>query len=134
MEYAEGSIGRVFALRLRARADPRRHGETEAPKTRGSSAARVLRLGQEWQRQLDAGEVESRAAIARREGLTRARVSQMMPVPRLAPELQRRVVSPNQWECKMPERALRPIAYITIMREQAAAFQEMLVEDSHGSH
>jgi biotin operon repressor len=32
----------------------------------------------EWQRQLEAGEAESQAAIARREGLTRARVTQIM--------------------------------------------------------
>jgi hypothetical protein len=32
----------------------------------------------EWQRQLDAGEVASRAEIARREGISRARVTQIM--------------------------------------------------------
>ena len=32
----------------------------------------------EWQRQLDTGQVRSRADIARREGLTRARVTQIM--------------------------------------------------------
>jgi hypothetical protein len=32
----------------------------------------------EWLRQLRAGEVASRAAIARREGLSRARVSQVL--------------------------------------------------------
>jgi hypothetical protein len=32
----------------------------------------------EWQRQLESGQVRSRADIARREGLTRARVTQIM--------------------------------------------------------
>jgi uncharacterized protein involved in propanediol utilization len=32
----------------------------------------------EWQRQLDAGEIATRAAIARREGLSRARVTRIM--------------------------------------------------------
>lgn len=32
----------------------------------------------EWLRQLEAGEVASRAALARREGLSRARVSQVL--------------------------------------------------------
>ena len=43
---------------------------------------RELRLQQarEWQRQIDAGEISSRAAIARREGLSRARVTQLMNV------------------------------------------------------
>jgi hypothetical protein len=41
---------------------------------------RALRLerAREWKRQLDAGEISSRAAIARREGLSRARVTQLM--------------------------------------------------------
>src|SRR6266550_4727902 len=38
----------------------------------------ALKRAVEWQRQLDAGLVRSRAAIARREGLTRARVTQIM--------------------------------------------------------
>ena len=40
--------------------------------------ASVIEQAIEWQRQLDAGEVETRAAIARREGLNRARVTQVM--------------------------------------------------------
>ena len=41
-------------------------------------APTALKRAVEWQRQLDSGEVRSRAAIARREGLTRARVTQIM--------------------------------------------------------
>jgi hypothetical protein len=39
-----------------------------------SASARAL----EWLRQLGTGEIESQAAIARREGLSRARVSQLI--------------------------------------------------------
>ncbi|HMI89234.1 MAG TPA: hypothetical protein VK550_34380 [Polyangiaceae bacterium] len=38
----------------------------------------LLERAIEWQRQLDAGEIETQAALARREGLTRARVTQVM--------------------------------------------------------
>ncbi len=41
-------------------------------------APTALKRAIEWQRQLAAGQVRSRAAIARREGLTRARVTQIM--------------------------------------------------------
>jgi hypothetical protein len=41
-------------------------------------APTALKRAVEWQRQLDAGQIRSRAAIARREGLTRARVTQIM--------------------------------------------------------
>jgi hypothetical protein len=52
-------------------------GPTLLPRgVRGAPTA--LKRAVEWQRQLDAGQVRSRAAIARREGLTRARVTQIM--------------------------------------------------------
>jgi len=52
-------------------------GPTPLPRgVRGAPTA--LKRAVEWQRQLDTGQVRSRAAIARREGLTRARVTQIM--------------------------------------------------------
>jgi hypothetical protein len=52
-------------------------GRTAFPRgVRGAPTA--LKRAVEWQRQLDSGQVRSRAAIARREGLTRARVTQIM--------------------------------------------------------
>jgi hypothetical protein len=58
-----------------ARARKRVRAATVAREPRGP-AARLARAV-EWQRQLDAGEVASRAQIARREGLSRARVTQI---------------------------------------------------------
>jgi len=49
------------------------------PMPRGvRGAPTALKRAVEWQRQLTLGLVRSRAAIARREGLTRARVTQIM--------------------------------------------------------
>jgi len=46
----------------------------------------------EWRRQLDTGEVRNQADIARREGVTRARVTQVPGLLRLAPEIQDQLV------------------------------------------
>lgn len=52
-------------------------GPLDIPRgVRGAPTAQLRAL--EWQRQLDSGEVRSKADIARREGLTRARVTQIM--------------------------------------------------------
>jgi hypothetical protein len=59
----------------RARRERKRRKSHHKPRT---ARANSPELAIEWQRQLDAGEVETRAAIARREGLTRARVTQVM--------------------------------------------------------
>jgi DNA-directed RNA polymerase sigma subunit (sigma70/sigma32) len=51
----------------------------------------TLRKAIEWRRQLDAGEVPNQAAIARREGITRARVTQVLALLRLPPEILTRI-------------------------------------------
>jgi hypothetical protein len=46
----------------------------------------------EWRRQLDTGEVRNQDDIARREVVTRARVTQVPGLLRLAPEIQNQLV------------------------------------------
>jgi len=107
---------------------PRRHpakGPKPPKKTGPSSAARFLRLAQKWQRQLDAGEIESQAAIARREGLTRARVTQIMSLLRLAHEVQKKILEKQKTKAAAPlsERALRSLAAAQNATEQMDAFR-----------
>jgi len=52
----------------------------------------LLHKAIEWRRQLDTGEVRNQADIARREGVTRARVTQVLGLLRLAPEIQDQLV------------------------------------------
>jgi hypothetical protein len=61
--------------RARRRRSPKRAGPPRIVET--------LRKAIEWRRQLDAGEVPNQAAIARREGITRARVTQILSLLRL---------------------------------------------------
>ena len=65
----------------------------------------------EWQALLESGEASSQAAIARREGISRARVTQVMGLLRLAPEIQERVLSLPDLVRRpaITERALRPM-------------------------
>ena len=74
----------------------------------------------EWQRQLDAGEVDTRAEIARREGITRARVTQVMAMLQLAPEVQRHILAMPESVGRpaISERALRPITQIQDHEQQ----------------
>jgi hypothetical protein len=59
-----------------ARARKRMRSAARPREPRGPAARLARAL--EWQRQLDVGEVASRAEIARREGVSRARVTQIM--------------------------------------------------------
>ncbi len=53
----------------------------------------LLRKAIEWRRQLDTGEVHNQADIARREGITRARVTQVMGMLRLPPEIREHILA-----------------------------------------
>ena len=82
----------------------------------------------EWRRQLDGGEVESQAAIAGREGITRARVCQVMSLLRLAPTLQRRILAPSTDSREnAAEHTVRHIARIGDRARQLKAFHQVRV-------
>ena len=63
--------------------------------------------------QLDTGEVRNQADIARREGVTRARVTQVLGLLRLAPEIQETILAMPKVSCRpaITERALRSIVH-----------------------
>ena len=68
-------------------------------------------MAMEWRRQVDAGEVQNKAEIARREGTTRARVTQVMSLLRLAPEFRKQILTMSDIirTSAVTERRLRPI-------------------------
>lgn len=102
----------------------------KAPKT--PRVVELLRKAIEWQALLESGEASNQAAIARREGITRARVTQVMGLLRLAPEIQQHVLSLPDMVRRpaITERALRPIAQIDSPKEQLQAFQALAVTSS----
>ena len=98
----------------------------KAPQT--PKVVEILRTAQEWRRQLDAVDVANQAEIARREGITRARVTQILGLLRLAPEIQEHVLSlPDMVRrSAITERALRPIAQMENTRDQTDQFQKLV--------
>ncbi|MBI2192000.1 MAG: hypothetical protein HYU36_08455 [Planctomycetes bacterium] len=88
----------------------------------------LLRKALEWQALLASGAAASQAAIAEREGITRARVTQVMGMFRLAPEIQQHILSLPDAVRRPPitERALRPIAQLDSNADQKARFQELV--------
>jgi hypothetical protein len=109
---------------LPPRGKPKPPKEPKTPRV-----AELLRKAIEWRRQLDAGEVRNQAAIARREGITRARVTQIMGMLRLAPEIQSKILSMPGGVRRSPisERMLRPIGTLTDHRDQVQEFENPLV-------
>ena len=100
----------------------------KAPQT--PKVVELLRTAQEWRRQIDTGDVTNQAEIARREGLTRARVTQIMALTRLAPEIQDHVLSLPAMARRsvVTEKALRPIALLENRGVQNDRFRELVQE------
>jgi hypothetical protein len=88
----------------------------------------LLRKAIEWQALLASGEAPNQAAIARREGITRARVTQVMGLLRLAPDIQQQILSLPDMVRRpvITERALRPIASLANQSDQRHHFQKLL--------
>jgi hypothetical protein len=120
---------------------PLRRGKPKPPKEpKTPRVVELLRKAIEWQALLASGEAPNQAAIARREGITRARVTQVMDMLRLAPEIQEHVLSLPDLPAAtgaaqagmvrrpvITERALRPIAQIDGPKEHIRAFQALVI-------
>ncbi|KRT73341.1 MAG: hypothetical protein XU12_C0010G0079 [Deltaproteobacteria bacterium CSP1-8] len=89
----------------------------------------LLRKAIEWQTLLESGKIANQADIARREGISRARVTQVMGMLRLAPAIQEQILfmPAVARHPSVSERMLRSINTITDHRVQLLEFQKVLV-------
>ena len=108
----------IGALTRRVSADwvvdalPPLQGNLKPPKVpRTPRVVELLRKAIEWQILLESGEIVNKADIAQQEGITRARVPQVMGVLRLAPENQERILSMPDGDGRpsLTERMLHPM-------------------------
>lgn len=83
-----------------------------APVRQPARVAVMLALAHQIQRAIDRGELADQAAAARRLGLTRARLTQLLDLTLLAPDVQEKILSMESIEGSEPlaERAFRPLA------------------------
>lgn len=71
----------------------------------------LLAEAEEFQRRLDSGQATSRAELARRHGLTRAQVTQIMNLLKLCPEIRDHIASlgPETPERQVTEAGMRVV-------------------------
>jgi len=88
----------------------------------------LLLQAREWQRLLNSGEVRNQAEIAQREGITRARVTQIMSLLNLAPDIQEHILTMPKTSCRpaISEHSLRPIVRAENPQEQLTTFQQLI--------
>lgn len=93
---------------------------TTAPRVPAVARTLALALAHKMQAMIDVGEVADQAELARVFGFTRARVSQIMDLTLLAPDVQERVLFGEETGCRdvTTERKLRHAVRTTSWADQ----------------
>ncbi len=120
---ARSGADRVVSAVPPPRGTPKLPREPKTPRV-----AQLLRQAIEWRALLESGKASNQAAIARREGITRARVTQVLGMLRLAPEIQQHILSMPKTVGRptISERALRSITLLDDEHQQLQAFADIL--------
>ena len=118
-----GPTDRVVTALPPPRGNPKPPREHKTPRV-----VELLRKAIEWQSLMESGQIANQAGIAHREGLTRARVSQVMGMLRLAPEIHQSILAipATVRRQNITERALRPITQIEDRGQQAELFDALM--------
>jgi hypothetical protein len=105
------------------------------PVRRPAHVARMLALAHHIKAAIDRGAIADRAAVARKLGLTRARITQLLDLTLLAPDLQVRVLELEAVDGREPvsERDLRGIAHAGSWSQQRAAWTSLTASMSIAS-
>lgn len=120
----KGTLFRRQGRRVELTATPPTLPDPRVPVRSPAKVARMLALAHHLQRLIDEGLVPDRAALARKLGLTRARVTQLLDLLLLAPDLQVAVLDLEAVDGIEPmvERALRTVAHAGSWAEQCEAW------------
>ena len=105
------------------------------PVRRPAKVAQQLALAHHLQAAIERGLVADQAALARKLGLTRARVTQLFDLLMLAADLQEQVLALEAVDGAEPmaERTLRAVAHAGTWAEQRAAWRELVTSETRPS-
>lgn len=119
----KGTLFRRHGSRIELSDTPPAKSPPTTPVRRPAKVARMLALAHHLQRAIDQGLVADRAAVARKLGLTRARVTQLLDLLLLSSDLQARVLALEAVDGVEPvsERSIRAMAALAGWQAQRKA-------------
>lgn len=105
------------------------------PVHRPARVAVMLALAHKIQDAIDRGTVRDRAEVARRLGFTRARITHLLDLTLLAPDIQERILFVEAVDGVEPmsERALRAVAHAGSWKEQRKALEVQATSTARAS-
>ena len=113
-----GKVGKAVAR-------PGRKGARLGP--RPANVAVLLAFAHHVQHMIDEGRITDRAEVARRLNWTRARISQVMNLLLLAPDIQEKVVF-LEASSRLTERGLRTVVCHEVWQEQRRVWLDLLAQ------
>jgi hypothetical protein len=122
--FENGNIGtltrQVATAHLVHAVPPRQRKPRKPRESKPPRVVELLRKAIEWKALLASGKIVTQADIGRREGITRARVAQVMGMLRLAPEVQQHILGTSDTDSRpsISELMLRPLETVSYRREQ----------------
>lgn len=102
------------------------------PVRRPAHVAKMLALAHHLSAAIEQGAVADQATVARRLGLTRARITQLLDLTLLAPDVQEQVLELEAVDGREPlrERRLRAVVAAGTWPQQRAAWARLMVWDT----
>ena len=121
----KGTLFRRKGSRVTFAEEPPAPEVKREPAHRPAMVARMLALAHHLQGAIDRGIITDRASVARSLVFTRARVTQLLDLLLLAPDIQEQVLALEAVDGVEPigERALRDVAHAGTWEEQRAAWK-----------
>lgn len=106
-----------FVIDLRRERKRRHPAKLEAP-----LVSRLLAKAEQWQGEIDRGEVRNRAALARREGRSHVYIGHLLGLLRLHPDIRAAIAAlpPGTSRRIISERRLRPVRSVVAGRYRVA--------------
>ncbi len=117
----------AFITRARKHRDRAAHRRETLEVLAPAMVAKRLALAHRIAREIDDGEYVDQADVARQHGLSRARLTQLLNLTLLAPDIQEEVLAIEYRPGReaITERKLREIAAVPLWSEQRRRFEEM---------
>ena len=102
-------------------------GLSQEPSAKEPPGPHVLEVAQGLQDMLDAGVVNSRAELARRRGVSRARITQILSLLKLPAEIQEQILRlPDKEQRYFTERKRRETVRLDSSKKQRDAFARLM--------
>ena len=104
------NVRSAFVIDLRRERKRRQSASLERPRI-----SHLLAKAEQWQAEIDRGEVRNRAAIARREGLSQVYVGHLLDLLRLHPDVRAAILAlpPGTPARRVTERKLRSLTRLS---------------------